>query len=53
MEDASAKKFYTLDEYRTATETLQKNKEGKLVILYTTNPVQQDSLYKSCNRQRL
>jgi molecular chaperone HtpG len=26
-----------------ATETLQKNKDGKLVILYTTNPVQQDS----------
>ena len=26
-----------------ATESLQKNKDGKLVILYTTNPVQQDS----------
>lgn len=36
-------KFYTLEEYRIATETLQKNKEGKLVILYTTNPVQQDA----------
>jgi molecular chaperone HtpG len=36
-------KFYTLEEYRLATETLQKNKEGKLVILYTTNPVQQDA----------
>ncbi|MEJ7766192.1 MAG: molecular chaperone HtpG [Chitinophagaceae bacterium] len=35
--------FYTLDEYRNETETLQKNKEGKLVILYTTNPVQQDA----------
>ncbi|MEO6254841.1 MAG: molecular chaperone HtpG, partial [Ferruginibacter sp.] len=35
--------FYTLEEYRLATETLQKNKDGKLVILYTTNPVQQDA----------
>ncbi len=36
-------KFFTLEEYRIETETLQKNKEGKLVILYTTNPVQQDA----------
>ncbi|MFT4152327.1 molecular chaperone HtpG [Parafilimonas sp.] len=46
MEDASAKKFYTLDEYKTETEASQKNKDGKLVILYTTNPVQQDSYIK-------
>ncbi len=43
MEDVKGGKFYTLDEYRAATEVLQKNKEGKLVILYTTSPVQQDS----------
>ena len=43
MEDVSGGKFYTLEEYRLAAETLQKNKDGKLVILYTTNPVQQDS----------
>jgi len=43
MEDVSGGKFYTLDEYKIAAETLQKNKDGKLVILYTTNPVQQDS----------
>jgi len=43
MEDVRGGKFYTLEEYRMETETLQKNKEGKLVILYTTNPVQQDS----------
>ena len=36
-------KFYTLEEYRSAAETLQKNKDGKLVILYTTDPVQQDA----------
>lgn len=40
-------KFYTLEEYRLAAETLQKNKEGKLVIIYTTDPVQQDAFVKS------
>lgn len=42
----SEKKFYTLEELRLATETLQKNKDGKLVILYTTDPVQQDAYIK-------
>jgi molecular chaperone HtpG len=36
-------KFLTFDEYKIATETLQKSKEGKQVILYTTDPVQQDA----------
>ncbi len=36
-------KYYTLEEYRLATETLQKNKDGNLIILYSTNPVQQDA----------
>src|SRR5256885_7278608 len=39
-------KFYTLEEYRLAAETLQKNKDGKLVMLYTTDPVQQDSFIR-------
>ncbi len=42
MED-TAGKYHTLQEYKTATEALQKNKDGKQVILYTTNPVQQDA----------
>lgn len=42
MEDTSGK-FYTLDEYKMATEAIQKNKEGKQVVLYTTNPIQQDA----------
>lgn len=42
MQD-SADKFYTLEEYKTATAANQKNKDGKQVILYTTNPVQQDA----------
>lgn len=47
MEDAApqegAAKFYTLEEYKLETETLQKNKDGKQVIIYTTDPVQQDA----------
>jgi molecular chaperone HtpG len=44
FEDATEKdKFYTLEEYKIATETLQKNKDGKQIVLYTTDPVQQDS----------
>ena len=47
MQNAASGSFYTLEEYRTAAETLQKNKDGKLVILYTTDPVQQDAYIKS------
>ena len=42
MEDVDGK-FHTFEEYKTATETLQKNKEGKQVVIYTTNSVQQDA----------
>ena len=48
MEEAIADgKFYTLEEYKITTETLQKNKDGKQVILYTTNPVQQDAFIQA------
>ncbi len=47
MEDVN-KKFYTLEEYKLATESNQKNKEGKHVILYTTNPIQQDAYIQAC-----
>jgi len=47
MQDASSGQFYTLDEYRTAAEALQKNKDGKLVILYATDSVQQDAYIKA------
>jgi molecular chaperone HtpG len=48
-EEQSAPKFYTLDEYKTATESLQKNKEGKHVIIYTTNPIQQDAYIQAAH----
>jgi molecular chaperone HtpG len=47
FEDAASKKFYTLAEYKAHTELLQKNKDGKYVILYTTDPVQQDAYIKA------
>jgi molecular chaperone HtpG len=48
MQDAAnVEKFYTLDEYRTEAETLHKNKDGKLVILYTTDAIQQDAYIKA------
>lgn len=47
MGDVNGKDFYTLEEYRTAAGTLQTNKDNKLVILYATNTVQQDSYIKA------
>ncbi|GEP90997.1 molecular chaperone HtpG [Chitinophaga terrae (ex Kim and Jung 2007)] len=43
LEDVDGGQFYTLQEYRDAASALQTNKDNKLVILYATNPVQQDS----------
>ena len=40
-------KFFTLEEYRNEAGGLQTNKEGKLVVIYTTNPVQQDAYIQS------
>lgn len=51
MQDALTQDYYTISEYRTATESLQKNKEGKLVILYTTDPVQQDSYIRAADKR--
>lgn len=44
----TTKVFYTVDEYKTATEALQKNKEGKHIILYTTDPIHQDVYIQAC-----
>ncbi|MBS0029412.1 molecular chaperone HtpG [Chitinophaga sp. 22321] len=51
MEDVEGGKFYTQDEYRTETTALQTNKEGKLVVLYATNPVQQDSYVQAAKNK--
>ena len=46
-ENAPLSQFFTLEEYRAATEGLQKNKEGKLVLLYSTQPEQQNTFIKA------
>lgn len=43
LEDVEGGKFYTQEEYRNEAAALQTNKDNKLVVLYATNPVQQDS----------
>lgn len=44
-------KFYTLEEYKTAVSSIQTNKDGKLVVLYTTNPVQQDTYIRQAREK--
>jgi molecular chaperone HtpG len=51
FEAAEDGKFYTLDEYKSATESLQKNKDGKIVMLYTTNPVQQNIFIRAAEQK--
>ena len=36
-------KFYTFEEYKTEIENTQKDKDGNLVYLYTTDPAKQDA----------
>ncbi len=51
LEDVDGGTFYTQEEYRTAAAGLQTNKEGKLVVLYATNPVQQDSYIQAAKKK--
>jgi molecular chaperone HtpG len=52
MEDITEPgKFYTLEEYKEATTALQTNKDGKLVVLYATNAVQQDSYIQAAKNK--
>lgn len=53
FEDVEGGKFYTLEEYRTKNEAQHKNKDGKLVIVYATNPVQQDSYIQQAKAKGL
>lgn len=43
--------FDTLDEYKKATEANQKNKDGKQVVVYTTDPVQQNGFIKNAEEK--
>ncbi len=52
MEDITEPgKFYTLEEYKQETTAVQTNKEGKLVVLYATNAVQQDSYIQAAKNK--
>lgn len=42
---------FTLPEYKEKTEANQKDKDGKLVYLYTTDPAKQDSFIQAANRK--
>ncbi|MBY0477330.1 MAG: molecular chaperone HtpG [Chitinophagaceae bacterium] len=46
-DSTTASTFYTLDEYKAVAEVLQKNKDGKLVLLYATNAVEQHTFIKA------
>ncbi len=47
MKDVSSEKFYTLEEYKEAAKDLQTDKDNKIVILYTTDAIQQNSYIKA------
>jgi molecular chaperone HtpG len=49
--DVDKQRFFTLEEYRTETSALQTNKEGQLVILYSTDAVQQDSYIQAAKEK--
>jgi len=51
MQSVNDDKFYTIEEYRSAAEANQKNKDGKLIILYTTDPVQQHSYIEAAKKR--
>jgi len=51
FQDAGSNQFYTLEEYRSATAALQTDKDNKLVILYTNDPVQQDSYIQAAREK--
>jgi molecular chaperone HtpG len=47
FKSTSGDQFYTLEEYKAAAEAIQKNKDGKIVLLYTTNPSEQAVFIKA------
>lgn len=51
MEDAEGGQYYTLDEYRIKTEAVQKNKDGKGVIIYSTDTVHQDGFITAAKKK--
>jgi molecular chaperone HtpG len=44
-------KFFTLEEYKTKISTLQKDKNDKLIVLYTTDKEAQDSYIQTATKK--
>jgi molecular chaperone HtpG len=42
---------FTLSEYKEKAQTLQTDKDGTIIYLYTTDPAKQDSFIQSANRK--
>ena len=49
MQEANENTFFTLDEYKQATEANQVDKDKKHVIIYTTDPVKQNAYIQAAN----
>jgi len=47
----TAKEYYTIEEYKTKIQDLQTDKEGTLVILYTSDAERHDSYIKAANNK--
>jgi molecular chaperone HtpG len=43
--------FFTLDEYNEKVKSVQANKEGSVVYLYTNDPTKQDAYIQTANRR--
>jgi molecular chaperone HtpG len=53
MNDLNAEKLISWEEYKMGIEALQKNKDGKLVVIYTSDKVAQDSFISGAKAQNL
>ncbi len=51
FQDAGEDKFYTLDEYKKEVESAQVNKDGKTVVIYTSDPVQQNTYLQAAKKR--
>jgi molecular chaperone HtpG len=47
----TSNEYFTLEEYKTKVETLQKDKNDTLVYLYTNNPAKQDAFIQSAKNK--
>ncbi|UXP32663.1 molecular chaperone HtpG [Reichenbachiella agarivorans] len=43
--------YFTFDEYKTKTETLQKDKDGNIIYLYATEPAKQHAFIQSVKKK--